>query len=120
MRSGNLIATAEAHAKRSSHEFKHGAVLAKEGKIIGVGKNRYCSSTPRSVKRRGRLSIHAEEAAMKQAGHCTNAIMYVVRLNSSGLAFSKPCGRCEALMRISRIEKVTYSTHDGGVESMLL
>jgi cytidine deaminase len=120
MRNNNLLRNAQEEAMKSMHEFRHGAVLVKDGKIIGSGRNRYSCSIPIGENTRGRSSVHAEEAAIRHTKNCGNARMYVVRVASYGLANSKPCIRCQNLMKNFKIEKVIYSTKTGGTESMFL
>ena len=120
MKRQSILSLAEKQALRSLHEFRHGAILVKDGQIIGSGFNKYSNHIPKNA--RGRSSLHAEEAAIKKlvsSKSCENARMYVVRVASYGLANSKPCARCQNLMKNFGVKQCVYSTQDG-IEKMFL
>ena len=103
------IDMAEDQANKSVQNFRHGAVLVKDGKIISKGYNK-----PITPDRPGQHSIHAEVNAIKNSGKsCENAILYVVRVNTCGLANSKPCKHCLNFMKIMKVQRVFYSSDDG-------
>lgn len=102
------IQVAENEALSSSMHQRHGAVVMKNGKIIGVGHNKAKCKWP---------SIHAEMDAIKSSGDVTDGHVYVVRVSSCGeMRNSKPCNLCLNYMRRCGITKVYWSTNDCGVE----
>lgn len=104
-----FILKAIEEAKRSSQNFKHGAILVKNKKVIAVGHNRVTKRCPSHM-----YSVHAEMAAIQQSNNkpssIQNAHIYVVRINNCGLADSKPCCLCQQFMKIHGISRVFYST----------
>ena len=110
------INIAEEQAYKSVQNFRHGAVLVKDGKILSKGHNK-----PIASDKPGQHSVHAEVNAIKNSGKsCENAILYVVRVNNnSGLANSKPCKHCLHFMKVMKVQRVFYSS-DCGIENFYL
>jgi|TARA_B110000046_G_C12628067_1_gene247485 tRNA(Arg) A34 adenosine deaminase TadA len=104
-----FIVRAMEEAQRSDQNFKHGALLVKNRKIISQGHNRTTTKCPSHM-----FSIHAEIAAIKQFSekiNIQNSHIYVVRINNqSSLADSKPCYNCQHFMKLHGISRVFYST----------
>lgn len=104
-------------AHRSDHMFRHGAVVVKNNKIISMANNEYMglkSSTGSTVLCRN--SIHAEVNALKcvKCGKkLNNATIYVARIASFGRANSKPCVRCQNVLKACGITKAVYTTPFG-------
>lgn len=104
-----FILKAIEEAERSAQNFKHGAILVKNNKVLAVGHNHVTKKCPSHMH-----SVHAEMAAIKQSSEkpstIQNAHIYVVRINSCGLADSKPCCLCQQFMKMHGISRVFYST----------
>lgn len=103
-------------AENSEHSFRHAAILVKDGKILSVAQNKYkgrCFSNE-NQNIIARHSIHAEENVLKQYGKkCEGATIYVARSASYGPANSKPCLRCQKILRYCGICKAIYTTTNG-------
>jgi len=103
-------------AEQSDHSFRHGAVVVKDGKLVSTGYNKYKANQTNIKTRNMRNSMHAEECALRQLGSkklCENGIMYVARIASYGPANSKPCDRCQKIMKAFGISKAIYTTETG-------
>ena len=111
------LSIAEEEAHKSAQNFKHGAVVVnKDGKIISTGHNK-----PMVYGRPGTHSIHAEVDALKNSIQpCEHSKMYVVRINTCGLANSKPCQKCQAFMKHMKVQRVIYTTDEGFIESLYM
>jgi len=107
-------------ARRSSLGWKHGAVVVKNGEIIGEGTN-YGYTSPL----RGHYSLHAEVDAIfnavkrvKDKRKLRGADLYVVNwfkfTNSKAekLRCSKPCDNCKRVIEMYGIRNVYYSTEE--------
>lgn len=100
-------------ASSSEHRhFKHGAVIVKRRKVLSEGSNKYTTNFTRS--------LHAEESALRASKENTRgSVMYIARVASYGQALSKPCLRCQVVLRNAGIKRVVY-TSVSGTEAMLL
>jgi deoxycytidylate deaminase len=101
-------------ADKSEEKKKHGAIVVKSGRVVGVGFNKFKNHpdvVPESLIKL-HCSRHAEEVAIKEAGkNSQGAILYVARVNNQGLdRNSKPCYVCHKLIKKSGIKKVIYTT----------
>jgi deoxycytidylate deaminase len=96
--------------KRSS---KHGAVIVKNGRIIGVGINtmRANASVEASENSWRSSYVHAEEVALKMAGsRASGSTLYVSRVNKSGNPrLSEPCIKCERMINRYGVKRVVYT-----------
>lgn len=103
-------------AHDSDHNFKHGAVLVKSGKVLSEGMNKYSK-----IPVPGIGSIHAEHNAIKSCKKdLKGCSIYIARLASYGPAMSKPCPRCQILLKNVGIKRVFYTNEKDGMESMYL
>lgn len=118
MGSGKFLSRALIVAECSEHRnFKHGAVLVKCGKVLSEGSNKYTNTG----KIHGFGSIHAEETALRAIKKdCRGSVMYIARIASYGPAMSKPCRRCEMLLKNAGIKRVVYTSISGLMEDMYL
>ncbi len=100
-------------AKRSTVRAKHGAILVRGKRILGRGSNTY-KTHPRwgaGVTN----SIHAEEAAIKDALRTNDpkdlrgTTLYVARYNPYGDTLSMPCAKRQELILKVGIKKVVYT-----------
>lgn len=108
---------AEKLAIKSNHpDHKHGAVLVRKGKIIGIGFNQ---SKTHAQSNHPFRTIHAEFSAIinSQLQEFDNCEMYIVRKRKNGtLANSKPCYFCERMLKSLSVKRVYYSTNDSFVK----
>lgn len=100
-------------ADKSEEKKRHGAVVVKSGRVVGVGYNKFKNHpdvVPESLIK-VHCSRHAEEVAIREAGsNAKGAILYVARVNNQGLdRNSKPCVVCSKLIKKSGIKKVIYT-----------
>lgn len=104
-------------ARKSEHnKFKHGAVIVKGTKVISEAPNKYFSNVPVP----GVSSIHAEHNAIKSSRRSVKGCdIYIARYASYGAAMSKPCERCQIILRNMGIRKAFYTNSCGIImESM--
>jgi tRNA(Arg) A34 adenosine deaminase TadA len=94
-------AIAEAHAAEVAGEVPIGAIVVREGKIIGRGQNR--------VLRDSDPSAHAEIVALRQAGRTLGNY----RLEDCTLyATLEPCAMCAGAILHARIRRLVYAATD--------
>lgn len=94
-------------AHKSSMRSRHGCIILHGNRVVACGYNKYLAR-PYNDK----WSLHAEEAALigKEKGFFSGATMLIVRLGpEGGIVLSKPCERCEKLIRATGIRAVYYS-----------
>lgn len=100
-------------AGRSVAEQRHGCVLVRGGRVIGVGVNRYVNPpslvSPEHAK--AHCSIHAEVAALRAAGAgAVRATAYVARVNLRGEPLlSAPCPACTATLAAAGVRRVVHT-----------
>ncbi|KAL1530811.1 hypothetical protein AB1Y20_001707 [Prymnesium parvum] len=93
------LALTQAHAAFAEGEVPIGAVLVREGKVIGVGRNR--------VERDCDASAHAELLCLRSSA----AALGAWRLEGTTLYCSvEPCPMCAAAIRAFRVERLVYGT----------
>jgi deoxycytidylate deaminase len=109
----SFLAVARYMASKSLSRQKHGAVVVKSGRVIGIGynknKNHPMAVSPEHIKTH--CSRHAEIEAIRDARFAVDgAILYVARINRQGKdRYSKPCKYCQAVIESSKIKKVIYT-----------
>lgn len=88
---------------------KHGAVIEKNGRVLSRACNRF-RNHPSVVSEehvKTGCTVHAEVAAIKLAGSCEGATIYVARLGNIGPLLSRPCINCyNAILRAGITEIV--------------
>lgn len=87
-------------ALTSKCRMKHGCIVVKHNRILGISPNVY-RNDPRNVANRhlNYCSIHAEARAIRKAGFPKKAIVYVARVNRQGeRRYSRPCEGCMSLI----------------------
>lgn len=98
----------KASDKSDHHTHKMGCVIAKGGKILGIGYNALKThpKSPHPFK-----SIHAEFMAFINADkNIKGATAYVFRQQKNGqLAIAKPCAACWQFLVDSGVKEVVYS-----------
>lgn len=114
----SFLSVARYFASKSQSRQKHGAVIVKSGRVVGTGynkdRNHPMTVSPEHIKTH--CSVHAEAEAMRDAGwKVRGAVLYVARINRQGQdRNSKPCNRCEALIKSKQIKKVIYTRNSYG------
>lgn len=107
------LSVARYFATKSKARRMHGAVVVKSGRVIGTGFNKDRNNpyyvSPEHIKTH--CSVHAEVDAIRDASwNVKGAVLYVARVNNRGEdRNSKPCTRCEAVIKESQIKKVIYT-----------
>lgn len=105
------------NAEKSCVNQKHSAALLKNGKIIDVGYNKYCSFTKKST-------IHAEIDVLmnmrkkyKKKYQMINLDIIIIRISpkDSVLKNSRPCNHCIDTLRKFNIKRVYYSNEYGEI-----
>lgn len=108
-------------------DFKHGAIIVKNGKTVATGVNAnlndprlFAGNVPVSRGRLGKgISIHAEIAAMSSVRKMDleGATIYIARsaLSDGAPLMSKPCENCQKFLKKAGIKKVYY-TIDSSME----
>jgi len=107
-------------AEKSSYTFRHGAVIWRANRPIGIGfnSNKFTSE----IKGHKWPTRHAEIDALLSCNSVTKgADLYVVRCNARGeFRNSKPCPMCIDMMRKHYIRRCFYSISDNEYGVMLL
>lgn len=100
---------AHKQASKSDHNFRHGAVVMRGGKILATGYNHH--------------GLHAEVVALQKLwpSERRGTKVISVRVGKSGrLTMGKPCPKCEAYMREYGVHTVVYSDNDSKLCTMRL
>ena len=100
-------------ATKSDLRHKHGAVVVKSGRVLGLGYNKRRNHPRVIMDGRHRLDsgYHAEAVAIKDAGdNVRGATIFVARVNKQGDdLMSKPCEHCQELIQESGIKNVLWT-----------
>ena len=116
------LGMAIAEASRSDHQFKHGAVVVKKGKIIQSGRNQHCGIDRIKHFHGNRIwSMHAEMNALWSLPRniTRGSDILVVRVNSKGdIVNSKPCYVCMGLIRSAGCKNTLYSNEEGDISKI--
>lgn len=101
-------------AKIGACKKKHGAVLVAGGRVMSVGINTNRNDPAIIGDAQLNYSVHAEAAAIRALGHpVKNGIMYVARVDKRGNPkMSKPCIKCQELLRKYGVKKVVYTVDE--------
>lgn len=102
-------------ASQSKCRMKHGAVVVRGGRVLGVGVNKE-RNHPMIVSTnhiKDHCSVHAEIDAIRKARDVSGATVYVARVNKRGQSRdSKPCSNCYDTMTNLGIRKIIYTTSE--------
>lgn len=82
--------------------------------MVGCGYNKYVNRPFfTSPEHMDRCSIHAEVAAIRNAGsRLKGATIYVARVNNRGeVRYSKPCSKCQVVLDSYGIRKAIWTTY---------
>lgn len=104
-------------AEKSCVNQKHSAAIIKNGEVINIGYNKYCSSFAK------KSTIHAEMDVLmnlkkKYKKHLlTNIDIVIIRISSKGsiLKNSRPCNQCLNILKKFNIRRVYYSNDFGEI-----
>jgi len=116
----SFLAVARYLASKSDSRKQHGALVVKSGRVVGMGINKNTNNplfvSPEHIK--SHCSRHAEVEAIRNARYnVKGATLYVARVNRQGMdRNSKPCFRCQKVIRENKIKKVIY-TREGSDEN---
>lgn len=107
------LSMARYFARKSNANKKHGAIIVKSGRVLGVGfnkdRNHPLRLSPEHIKKHS--SRHAEIEAIRDANwNVKGATLFVARVNNQGIdRDSKPCTLCDAIITETEIKKVIYT-----------
>ena len=112
----DMISAAFKESQKSLCRTKHGAIVTKNGRVLGRGHNSYRSHGGQWGG--GPLhTLHAEAVAIRDAVHrgidVKGATLYVTRGNTNRM--SKPCTSCQALLEKHGISRVIYTDEHGNL-----
>ena len=100
-------------ADQAQHRHKHGAVVVKSGRVVGVGINK---STVHNkwvdYMDRSQCGVHAEVAAMRAAGeNVVGSTVFVARVSSKTgyVHYSAPCPNCYEALKQAGVKQVVHS-----------
>ena len=111
-----MIPVAFKESQKSSCRTRHGAIVAKNGRVLGRGHNSYRSHGGQWGG--GPLkTLHAEAAAVRDAVSrgidVRGATIYVTRGDANRI--SKPCPSCQALLERHGFSKIVYTDKNGNI-----
>lgn len=116
------VAINEAHKsnfKKKKSVFKLGAVIIKNGKIVGRGYN-YKTNNIKFINYGCNQSIHAECLAIQRARRKGEIIIIVRILRDGTLTMAAPCKKCFEAIKKSGIKTIIYSDWNGEFQKMRL
>lgn len=95
-------------------KWRVGAVVVRGGNIIAMGQSKLNTDPGlcdfEQIGIRDRVSVHAEESALKRCGNPRRATLYVARVGRNGkVALAKPCQKCAKLIEAHQIRRVYYT-----------
>ncbi len=111
-----FLETAIKEAEKSPANCRHGCVIFVSNKIVSKGFNK-----PVRPSKTIRSHIHAEIDALFGLHHkiIKKATLMVIRINKSKeLIQSRPCKRCDGILKRKGIRKIFYSNEVGKMVSM--
>ena len=99
-------------ALSSKERRKHGAVVVKSNRVLGIGVNKFRNHPdiiPEHLIKTS-CSTHAEIDALNKTKNTKGATIYVARVNNLGDSmFSRPCNYCYRAIREAGIKEVVYT-----------
>lgn len=99
-------------ASTSTERIKHGAVVVKSGRVIGVGVNTFRNHPNTVSDPEHESSYHAEINAIRGLDEASvaGAVIYVARVNRMGHSrMSKPCNACRGALAYAGIKRVVWT-----------
>jgi deoxycytidylate deaminase len=116
------LAEKQAKTDNTSKSYRFGTILANKRKLISMGVNRPYHTHTKSIGYRFD-SIHAEVDCLLgvDSEKVKGATMYIFRLSRGGKpGISKPCQRCEQILRDSGVKDVYYLDRNAEIRRMRL
>ena len=105
----NYLDLAKQEALKSTSNYRHGAVIIKNGSVIVRGHN---SEFSKRIKILGNdmCSCHAEMDCLSKNINVDNGVMIIVRVLRNGeFANSKPCFQCCHLISCFHLKNIYYT-----------
>jgi len=97
--------------------YRLGAIVIKNGKIIGRGYN--CKTTNDIFKLLGyKFSIHAEALSLVRAKKDGDTIIVVRILKDNSLSMAMPCKKCYKFIKKCGIKTIVFSDWNGEIKSL--
>lgn len=99
-------------ANRSDCAHRHGAVVIKGGRVIGLGYNRYRNEPSDLWEDNTHISIHAEVDAISRCSKekLRGAIVYVARKGKcTEHKLSRPCPACHKKLVEAGVKRIVYT-----------
>lgn len=94
-------------AEQSDCSTRHGAVIVKGGRVLGVGFNKVRNTSQLDVYE---YNIHAEIDALRNAKNAKGATIYVARINRKGqYRMSLPCSKCLCALEKAQVKKIVFT-----------
>ena len=116
-----IVELAICQARKSPMQYRHGAVLWKDGKILQTGYN-FPVHMPGGDTRQ--FSIHAERDCLKglRSDQIYGSSLLSVRITNKveNLTSSKPCRGCMALLKRKKVKRVFWFDSDGDLHRLYL
>ena len=102
-----LINHAQQEAEKSTHHYKLGTVIFRQGKVISRGHNKTCRGFKGNTGEYWQGSLHAEISAIIAARcNLAGSSILVVR---RGLRLARPCVACLAAIKEAGVKSLFYS-----------
>ena len=103
-------------AQRSTYRWQHGAVVAKNTKIIGFAPNKFRNAPSVDADH---VTFHAEAAVirelLKNYPDLKGTTIYIARVGKTGnVTISRPCPDCMKTIISSGIREIVYTNEFGG------
>ena len=96
------IAAITARLKQDRRHHRLGAVgLRSDGVLVAAPNGPACTHTP---------AVHAEARVVRKMDK--NGTVFVVRINASGYAMSRPCHDCQRVMQSKRVRAAYYTINE--------
>ena len=97
---------------KSSGEYRLGAVVARGGRVLSRGYNKYDTISFLARRYFGYQTVHAEMDALRILDRkmIRGSTLYVFRTRKDGsIGNSKPCSRCTKALRALGVYQVVYT-----------
>lgn len=102
-------------AQGSLYRWKHGAVVAKNNKVVGFAPNKFRNAP--TVDERN-ATVHAEAAVIKELlknyPDLKGTTIYIARVSKAGVpTISRPCSNCMKTIVAAGIREIVYTNELG-------
>lgn len=99
-------------AETSTERQKHGCIVVKSGRVIGVGVNTFRNHPSVVDAPNDDSSYHAEYNALRGLD-ARGAVVYIGRMAKTGKRLSQPCAKCTVDLVTAGVKRIVWSTNDG-------